>query len=191
MSDMLAPPAQDPIIPQPRARRPGTVLVIAVVGGLAVIALTVVGVAALRSKNSPGVVGNMMGRSDAGSHDMPYGIGGPMMGGGSMMGGNDGATSAPVAGARVIAITAAADAFTPDEIRVTAGETVNIALTAVGSPQDFTVNALGVQVAATAGRTVRGALRAPMTPGTYPFYCSVPGHRQAGMTGVLIVEPAR
>lgn len=28
----------------------------------------------------------------------------------------------------------------------------------------------------------------PTTPGVYEFYCTVPGHREAGMVGVLIVK---
>lgn len=28
----------------------------------------------------------------------------------------------------------------------------------------------------------------PNTPGAYEFYCTVPGHREAGMTGQLIVK---
>jgi uncharacterized cupredoxin-like copper-binding protein len=28
----------------------------------------------------------------------------------------------------------------------------------------------------------------PVQPGRYQFYCSVPGHRESGMTGTLIVE---
>jgi plastocyanin len=32
------------------------------------------------------------------------------------------------------------------------------------------------------------ALRLKLTPGTYTFYCSLPGHRSAGMQGVLIVK---
>jgi uncharacterized cupredoxin-like copper-binding protein len=33
------------------------------------------------------------------------------------------------------------------------------------------------------------ALFTPTTTGTYSFYCGVPGHREAGMVGTLIVEP--
>ena len=33
------------------------------------------------------------------------------------------------------------------------------------------------------------ALFTPTTPGTYTFYCHIPGHREAGMVGTLIVGP--
>ncbi len=33
------------------------------------------------------------------------------------------------------------------------------------------------------------ALFTPTKPATYTFYCAVPGHKEAGMKGTLIVEP--
>jgi uncharacterized cupredoxin-like copper-binding protein len=29
----------------------------------------------------------------------------------------------------------------------------------------------------------------PLEPGTYPFYCTVDGHKEAGMVGELVVKP--
>jgi len=44
-----------------------------------------------------------------------------------------------------------------------------------------------LHVASEAGHTAQIAFT-PSQPGTYVFYCTVPGHRQAGMEGRLVVE---
>jgi plastocyanin len=40
----------------------------------------------------------------------------------------------------------------------------------------------------TVGEGGRSTVRAELRPGNYDFYCSVPGHRQAGMDGALTVR---
>lgn len=53
---------------------------------------------------------------------------------------------------------------------------------------NVTLEAAGHTIAATP--TITGStapLSAALKPGTYTFYCSVPGHRQAGMQGTLTV----
>lgn len=57
-------------------------------------------------------------------------------------------------------------------------------------PHNFTVALSNAKVLG-ATPTFRGgtrALRLNLTPGTYTFYCSLPGHRSAGMQGVLVVR---
>lgn len=97
--------------------------------------------------------------------------------------------ASPVAeGARHIEVQATSFAFAPSEITATTGEELAIVLRAEdGVEHDFTVDELDAHVAADPGETAIGGLRAD-EPGRYEFYCSVPGHRQAGMEGVLVIE---
>lgn len=125
------------------------------------------------------------------SADMPMsdsGMDGTMGGGmghdGSM--GHD--ESSPVAdGARRIEVTATSFEFDPAEITVTAGEDIAIVLTSEDLLHDFTIDELDAHVAANADETNEGGLRAD-EPGRYTFYCTVAGHRAAGMEGTLVVE---
>src|SRR5947207_1507108 len=50
----------------------------------------------------------------------------------------------------------------------------------------FTIDALHVNVDVPIGANRRVAFNAP--PGNYEFYCRVPGHRAAGMHGILTVS---
>lgn len=98
-----------------------------------------------------------------------------------------GEPSPVAAGARRIDVSADALSFDPAEIRVAVGEDIAVALTSADMLHDFTVDDLEAHVPAEAGETVEGGFQATQ-PGNYSFYCSVEGHREAGMEGTLIVE---
>ena len=49
----------------------------------------------------------------------------------------------------------------------------------------FTIDAAGVDVAVPVGAVRQAAFDA--APGSYTFYCKIPGHAQAGMRGTLTV----
>ncbi len=100
--------------------------------------------------------------------------------------GHEGSTP-PAPGARHIRVAARSFAFDPGEITVKAGEDIAIVLTSKDSVHDFTVDEFDGHVAAEAGKTSTGGFRADK-PGRYTYYCSVPGHRDAGMDGILVVE---
>lgn len=99
--------------------------------------------------------------------------------------GSHGRNARTVAGAREIEVNAASFSFTPEEIRVGVGEDVTIVLRSSGATHDFVVKGIGHVVSAKSGRTARGGLRIDRA-GTYRFWCSVPGHRSAGMTGTIV-----
>lgn len=101
--------------------------------------------------------------------------------------GGHGADSPVAEGAREIDVTAEGLAFTPDELHATVAEDIAIVLTSEDGRHDFTIDDLDAHVAVGPGDTARGGVRAS-DPGRYDFYCSVPGHRDGGMEGVLIVE---
>lgn len=121
------------------------------------------------------------------SDDMPMSGsgGGPMDGDMGSMGHDE---SSPVAdGARRIEVTGRSFEFDPPEITVTAGEDIAIVLTSEDLQHDFTIDELDAHVVAGAGDTDEGGFRAD-EPGRYTYYCTVAGHRDAGMEGTLVVE---
>jgi nitrite reductase (NO-forming) len=96
--------------------------------------------------------------------------------------------SAIADGARTITVTAEALRFEPPRIRAVAGEELAIELTAVDGEHDFVIDELDAHIGAEAGKTATGGFNAGDESRTYTYYCSVPGHRDAGMEGELIVE---
>lgn len=91
--------------------------------------------------------------------------------------------------AQLPALVTAQDRFEPAELRAKVGETVALRLENHDAERHyFDIDELNVHVAMPAGMTALTAFQ-PSAPGTYTFYCQVPGHREAGMVGTLIVEP--
>lgn len=100
----------------------------------------------------------------------------------------------PVAGEpatvpREIFISGSEFNFNPSSISLTAGESVKITFKNDGKyPHDFAIEGLNVKTAVIgAGEQAILELTAPAT-GTYATYCSVAGHREAGMEGSVSVQ---
>lgn len=105
-----------------------------------------------------------------------------LMGAGCGGGGNGGAVGAS------IEVEAGDLYFEPTSLSASAGE-IEVTLDNVGSAEhDFVIEEIGDEevVHAAAGETATGTVE--LDAGTYTFYCSVPGHREAGMEGALTVE---
>lgn len=94
------------------------------------------------------------------------------------------------------AVTASEWAFAPDAITTSAGAVVVTVTNGGVIEHDFTIEGTDLRVPADAavyvkaagqdGSTVEETLE--LTPGTYTYYCSVPGHREQGMEGTLTVS---
>lgn len=92
---------------------------------------------------------------------------------------------------RVINVNGIITGFTPKTINVTVGEEVSICLTSPDTDHDLTIATVdNFQVVAPTGPAVCKTLTAPAKPGKHQFICSIPGHKQAGMVGELVVAAA-
>jgi plastocyanin len=91
--------------------------------------------------------------------------------------------------AQMPALTTANDRFDQAELRAKVGQAVALRLeNSDAGAHSFDIDELNVHAPMPAGKPAL-ALFTPITPGSYTFYCDVPGHREAGMVGTLIVEP--
>jgi uncharacterized cupredoxin-like copper-binding protein len=98
-----------------------------------------------------------------------------------------GVTAADLAGLPVV--VSAGTKFSPTELRARVGETVALRLQNSDSQRHyFDIDELNVHVPMPASTDALALFR-PSAAGTYTFYCQVPGHREAGMIGTLVVEP--
>ncbi|HEX6423544.1 MAG TPA: plastocyanin/azurin family copper-binding protein [Acidimicrobiales bacterium] len=77
-------------------------------------------------------------------------------------------------------------AYDPDAVAVAAG-TIEVVLRNEGRLlHDLRISDQPFIIEATAGATATGQVA--LEAGSYAFYCSLPGHREAGMEGVLEVR---
>ncbi len=143
---------------------------------IAVLALSLAGLSFAAAPQGDGHGGDGHG----GSHGMDTGHGGGN-------GGDHGKNAAVVPGARQITVKATSFRFAPKQITVQAGEDVTIVLTSKDVFHDFMVQGIGHVVGAKKGKTAKGGLMID-EPGTYKFWCSVSGHRGAGMKGTIVVQ---
>lgn len=93
----------------------------------------------------------------------------------------------PEAGARTVDVDAKNFSFTPDELEIGTAEEIALALHSEDGPHDFAVDGLGRVADVGGGGTDTERLRID-APGRYTFFCTLPGHRDGGMEGTLVVR---
>ena len=98
-----------------------------------------------------------------------------------------GAELSPALMANSTRLTAQHMTFDQTEVHVRAGQPAVVQLTnADGIEHSFDIDALGVHTYLPSGKTQVTVFQ-PSTPGTYTFYCGIPGHADR-MQGTLIVD---
>jgi uncharacterized cupredoxin-like copper-binding protein len=91
--------------------------------------------------------------------------------------------------AQLPALVSSRNRFSQSELRARVGEIVALRLeNSDTAGHDFDIDELDIHVPMPSGKPVL-ALFTPTAPGSYTFYCHIPGHREAGMVGTLVVEP--
>jgi plastocyanin len=76
--------------------------------------------------------------------------------------------------------------FVEDRQEAPAGDVTFVLVNEGNILHDLTIDELGIHMVANPGETVVEDVT--LQPGTYDYYCSVPGHRAAGMEGTLQVQ---
>lgn len=92
----------------------------------------------------------------------------------------------PVDGAPDTRIVADALSFEPARLELAAGEPFNLVLSSRDMFHDLVIDEVDLHLSAERDETTTGGLDG-LEPGTYLAYCSVPGHREAGMELEVVV----
>ena len=79
--------------------------------------------------------------------------------------------------------------FDQDSLEANAGEVVIVMDNPSSVPHNVSLKGGGVdEQGEVVGKGEQSEVTATVEPGTYTFYCSVPGHEAAGMKGELVVS---
>src|SRR5581483_11202832 len=101
--------------------------------------------------------------------------------------GSAAAQPAGTAAAQTLHLTATEFRFDTKELHLAGPGTVAVELENKGLiDHDLTIEGARFTLPAAPGKTAAKTLKLEK-PGTYTFYCSLPGHREAGMSGTLVV----
>lgn len=100
---------------------------------------------------------------------------------------DENATSEASAGTTEQVVTSFDIFFEPRDIAIPANTDVSFRLPNDGvTLHNFSIDELGVDINIQPSETAEVLINAP--PGSYEYYCSIPGHREAGMVGTMTVE---
>ncbi len=104
-------------------------------------------------------------------------------------GGAGGSTSGGDGAAQNVSITATEFKFDPATINATPGQTINLTVKNNGTTQHtWVLPQANVKLTIDPGKSVTQTFKAPSAAGTFAFDCDIPGHKEAGMAGQLIVK---
>lgn len=87
-----------------------------------------------------------------------------------------------------VTVEGSAMKFNPTTIRVKKGQTVNLTFKNLGGNHDWVIDEFNARTKVIAAEQSEMISFVADVAGEFEYYCSVPGHRQAGMKGTLIVE---
>lgn len=91
--------------------------------------------------------------------------------------------------AQKVTVVAKEFAYTPDKVTVKVGRPVQLVLENKGVIEhDFVVDRFKVKMGVIQPGKTGTVTFTPNAKGTFDFYCSVPGHKEAGMKGTLVVQ---
>jgi nitrite reductase (NO-forming) len=89
-----------------------------------------------------------------------------------------------------VRVTASEFAFDQSTLRAQVGQRITVTVDNRGlTDHNLRIEALGAQVAAKPGQSASGDFTFQKA-GSYEFFCAIPGHKEAGMHGTVIVDDA-